>query len=91
VLAQSPYVDEKAIMQAMNAELYDKDNDWNVRKVGLSVFESPPKGGDVTVWQVVTHPAELKMWVRIPTHSGWMELDLKQLFTSRGLQKKGGA
>jgi hypothetical protein len=83
VLAQSPHVDEKAIMQAMNTELYDKDNDWNVRKVGLSVFESPPKGGDVTVWQVVTHPAELKMWVRIPTHSGWMEPDLKQLFTSR--------
>jgi len=36
--------------------------------------------GDVTVWQVVSKPADLMMWIRIPTKSAWLELDLKQFF-----------
>ena len=76
----APNVDANAMMQIMNTEIYDKDNDWK-QVDGMTVFENRPKGGDVTVWQVVTHPAKLKMWVRIPTYSGWMEFDLKKLFT----------
>jgi len=67
-------------MKIMNTEIYDKDNDWK-QVDGMTVFENRPKGGDVTVWQVVTHPDQRKMWVRIPTYSGWMEFDLKKLFT----------
>jgi len=76
----APNVDENAMMKIMNTEIYDKDNDWK-QVDGMTVFENRPKGGDVTVWQVVTHPDQRKMWVRIPTYSGWMEFDLKKLFT----------
>jgi hypothetical protein len=36
--------------------------------------------GDVTVYQIINHSAERKWWVRIPTHSGWMEIDFKKYF-----------
>lgn len=76
----APNVDANAMMEIMNTKIYDEDNDWKATK-GMTVFENRPKGGDVTVWQVVTHPDERKMWVRVPTYSGWMEFDLKKLFT----------
>ena len=76
----APNVDAKAMMQILNTEIYDKDNDWKPVD-GMTVFENRPKNpADVTVWQVVTHPDERKMWVRIPTYSGWMEFDLKKYF-----------
>jgi len=76
----APNVDAAAMRQIMNTEIYDKNDNWK-QVDGMTVFENRPKGGDVTVWQVVTHPDQRKMWVRIPTYSGWMELDLKTLFT----------
>lgn len=76
----APNVDAAAMRKIMNTEIYDKDDNWKPVD-GMTVFENRPKGGDVTVWQVVTHPDQRKMWVRIPTYSGWMELDLKTLFT----------
>jgi len=36
--------------------------------------------GEVTVWQVLSKPADLIMWVRFPTKSAWLELDLKRYF-----------
>ncbi|WP_416838742.1 C45 family autoproteolytic acyltransferase/hydolase [Haloferax sp. DFSO52] len=41
---------------------------------------SIPGTDEVTVWQVVTKPADLKVWWRIPTVSSWMEIDLNEYF-----------
>ncbi len=80
---KAPNVDEKVIMQAMNSQLFDASGKENA--VGFSVFEAPGPASDqaeVTVQQVVTKPADRKMWVRIPTVSCWMEFDLKKYFRS---------
>jgi hypothetical protein len=31
----------------------------------------------------VTIPAELKVYWRIPTHTPWLEIDLKKFFTNK--------
>ena len=83
---KAPNIDEKVFMEAMNAHLFKADG--NLTETGFSVFE-PVKdptaggggeGGDVTVYQIINHAAERKWWVRIPTHSGWMEIDFKKYF-----------
>ncbi len=40
--------------------------------------------GEVTVWQIVSKPADLMMWVRFPAKSTWLELDLKQYVRKMG-------
>jgi hypothetical protein len=41
-----------------------------------------PEGGLVsTIYSVVAQPSELKIWLKVRTHSGWEEIDLKQYFT----------
>ncbi len=44
------------------------------------MIEKDPKDDEVTVHQVITCPAERKMWVRIPTYTGWIFFDLKKIF-----------
>ncbi|MGP8190943.1 MAG: C45 family autoproteolytic acyltransferase/hydolase [Methanobacterium sp.] len=81
-----PNIDEKTFMEAMNASLYKADG--NLTESGFSVFEPVQNAsnsgggefGDVTVYQIINHSAERKWWVRIPTHSGWMEIDFKKYF-----------
>lgn len=83
---KAPNIGEKAFMQAMNALLFKEDG--NLTESGFSVFEpvNDPlasdggEGGDVTVYQIINHSSERKWWVRIPTHSGWMEIDFKKYF-----------
>lgn len=73
-------------MEAMNAPLFKADG--SLTGSGFSVFEpvrdpsasGGGEGGDVTVYQMITHSAELKWWVRVPTHSGWMEVGFKKYF-----------
>ena len=50
---------------------------------GCSFIRStlPGTKDEVTVWQTVTKPVDRKFWWRIPTHSGWMEIDLTTYFT----------
>ena len=84
--AQGGNVDEKVIMEAMNAPLFNDDG--TLTETGFSVFEpatDPSAGGggesgDVTMYQLITHAAERKWWFRIPTHTGWLEIDLKKYF-----------
>ena len=79
-------VDEKVIMEAMNAPMFNDDG--TLTETGFSVFEpanDPSAGGggesgDVTMYQLITHAAERKWWFRIPTHTGWLEIDLKKYF-----------
>ena len=83
---KAPNIDEKTFMEAMNALLFKGDG--NLTESGFSVFEpvrdplasGGGEGGDVTVYQIINHSAERKWWVRIPTHSGWMEIDFKKYF-----------
>ena len=64
---------------------------WNadstLTETGFSVFEpvKDPSGfggesGDVTMYQLITHSAERTWWLRIPTHTGWLEIDFKNYF-----------
>jgi len=79
-------IDETVFMEVMNAPMWNDDG--TLTGTGFSVFEpandpSAGKGGesgDVTMYQIITHSAERKWWVRIPTHTGWLEIDFKQYF-----------
>ena len=70
-------IDEKVMMQIADAPLFCKDGTYSN---GASVLELV---GDtkrqVTVWQVITHPANNLMWVRIPGYTSWVKLDMNVL------------
>lgn len=47
-----------------------------------SSLEPVLKQNDWTSYQTVTIPAERKIYWRIPTHTPWLELDLRNYFKS---------
>lgn len=69
--------DEKHMMSILDIPFYNEDG--SIGK-GVAVLKKNPQDDEVTVWQVVTHPASLKMWVRLPTLSNWILVDLKEWF-----------
>jgi len=69
--------DEKYMMSVLDIPLFNKDGSFNK---GAAVLEKLPNDDEVTVWQVITRPADMKMWVRIPTLTGWVAIDLKEIF-----------
>ncbi len=70
-------VDAKHMMFILDAPFYNEDG--TIGK-GVSVLKKSPKDDEVTVWQVVTHPSSLGMWVRFPTLTDWFFIDLKKWF-----------
>lgn len=64
-------------MKILDERLFNEDGSLGK---GVSVIEKLPKDDEVTVHQVITCPAARKMWVRIPTHTGWIFFDLKKVF-----------
>ncbi len=70
-------VDAKHMMAILDAPFYNEDGTVGT---GVSVLKKNPKDDEVTVWQVVTHPASLEMWVRFPMLSNWIFIDLKKWF-----------
>ena len=70
-------INEKHMMSILDIPLYNEDE--YVGK-GAAVLKKKPKDDEVTVWQVVTHPASLRMWVRFPTLCDWVFVDLKEWF-----------
>lgn len=46
------------------------------------ILEPAVKVEDWTSYQTVTIPAELKIFWRIPTHTPWLEIDLKKYFSN---------
>ncbi|MDX8339041.1 C45 family autoproteolytic acyltransferase/hydrolase [Draconibacterium sp. IB214405] len=77
--------DETVFMEVMNAPMWNDDG--SLTGTGFSVFEAGQErsagggeSGDVTMYQIITHSAELKWWVRIPTFTGWLEIDFKKYF-----------
>lgn len=79
-------INEKTIMKAMNAPMYNPDG--SLTGTGFTVFElaeNTPTGGgaesgDVTMYQLITHSAKRVWWLRVPTHTGWLKIDLKKYF-----------
>ena len=47
------------------------------------IMEPAVKVQDWTSYQTVTIPAELKIFWRIPTHTPWLEIDLKKYFSNK--------
>ena len=48
---------------------------------GAAVLERVPAAGDeATAFQVIASPAMKRMWLRIPTVTGWVPVDLARLF-----------
>lgn len=70
-------IDEKIMMNILDVPLYNDDG--SIGK-GAAVIEKNPKDSEITVWQVITKPSELKVWVRIPEYTGWLNFNLKELF-----------
>ncbi|MEE9911375.1 MAG: hypothetical protein K4571_06585 [Deltaproteobacteria bacterium] len=70
-------IQEEIMKKILDERLFNKDG--SVGR-GASVIEKDPKDDEVTVHQVITCPAERKMWVRIPTYTGWIFFDLKKVF-----------
>lgn len=70
-------IDEKIMMRILDERLFNKDGSFGR---GASVIEKDPKDDEVTASQVITCPSERKMWVRIPTYTGWILFDLNKVF-----------
>lgn len=75
--APGSVVDEKHLMSVLDIPFYNDDG--TVGK-GVAVLKKNPKDDEVTVWQVVTKPADRKIWIRLPTLSGWNAIDLNEWF-----------
>lgn len=79
-------IDETVFMEVMNAPMWNPDG--TLTGTGFSVFEPVDdpsasgggEGGDVTVYQIITHSAERTWWIRIPTETGWLEVDFRKYF-----------
>jgi hypothetical protein len=71
-------VDEKHMMSILDIPFYNEDG--SLSNKGVAVLKKDPKDDEVTVWQVITRPADLKMWVRLPTLTNWVFFDLKEWF-----------
>ena len=56
--------------------------DGKVSDGAACIMEPAVKVEDWTSYQTVTIPAELKVYWRIPTHTPWLEIDLKKYFTN---------
>ena len=67
--------DEKYMMSVLDIPFFNEDGSLGK---GAAVLKKNPKDDEVTVWQVITRPADLKMWVRMPTLTGWVFVDLKK-------------
>jgi hypothetical protein len=57
--------------------------DGKVSDGAACIMEPAVKVEDWTSYQSVTIPAELKVYWRIPTHTPWLEIDLKKYFTNK--------
>jgi hypothetical protein len=70
-------IDEATMMQIMDRRLFDKNGKLSD---GFAVFERMPHDDDVTVYQVVTSPKNLRIWMRIPTFTEWLKFDFKEFY-----------
>jgi hypothetical protein len=70
-------IDEAIMKQLMDMRLFDKNGKLSD---GFAVFERMPHDDEVTVYQVVTSPKNLRIWMRIPTFTEWLKFDLKGFF-----------
>lgn len=73
--------DDVRIRKFLNRDFFSADGK---KSNGAAFIESslPGAGEEVTVWQTVTKPADRSFWWRIPTHGGWMKIDLRKYFAS---------
>jgi hypothetical protein len=57
-------------------------------EVMMGVISTPLEEGgafrapNLTSYEIVAEPAELKIWVRVPEYQDWVEIDLSQYFSS---------
>lgn len=70
-------VDEQRLKAFLDVPIYNEDGSLGK---GVAVLAKNPKDDEVTVWQVISRPSEQTMWVRFPTLTGWIRLDLKAWF-----------
>jgi hypothetical protein len=68
------------IKKVLDLPLYNSDGTLGT---GFSVLAKNPKDDEVTVWQVITKPDKLQIWLRFPTITDWQLIDFKQYFRSK--------
>jgi hypothetical protein len=79
-LSQAPSTNDDAKIRAFLSKEIIVDG--KLSDGASSLVEPVLKIDDWTSYQTVTIPAELKVYWRIPTHTPWLEIDLKKYFTN---------
>jgi hypothetical protein len=80
-LSKDPSTNDDAKMRAFLSKEIIVDG--KVSDGAACIMEPAVKVEDWTSYQTVTIPAELKVYWRIPTHTPWLEIDLKKFFTNK--------
>jgi hypothetical protein len=80
-LSKDPSTNDDAKMRAFLSKEIIVDG--KVSDGAACIMEPAVKVEDWTSYQTVTIPAELKVYWRIPTHTPWLEIDLKKYFTNK--------
>ena len=65
------------IKKMLDVPLYNSDGTLGT---GFSVLAKNPKDDEVTVWQTITEPDKLQMWLRFPTITDWQLIDFGRYF-----------
>jgi hypothetical protein len=73
---QKGKIDETVMMTLMDGQLFDKSGKLSD---GFAVFNRQLHDDEVTVYQIVTSPQRLVWWLRVPTFTGWLKFDLREL------------
>jgi hypothetical protein len=79
-LSEDPSTNDDAKMRAFLSKEIIVDG--KVSDGSACIMEPAVKVEDWTSYQSVTIPAELKVYWRIPTHTPWLEIDLKKYFVN---------
>mmetsp|Transcript_5378 Transcript_5378/g.8492 ORF Transcript_5378/g.8492 Transcript_5378/m.8492 type:complete len:415 (-) Transcript_5378:28-1272(-) len=79
-LSEDPSTNDDGKMRAFLSKQIIVDG--KVSDGAACILEGAVRVEDWTSYQTVTIPAERKMFVRIPTHTPWIEVDLTKYFTN---------
>jgi hypothetical protein len=70
-------IDAGKAMDIFDLNLFNADGTF---KKNGGVTKPTKQDADLTVYQVVTEPAKLQMWLKVPLLTKWRSVDLKALF-----------
>jgi len=70
-------IDTAKMMEIFDMRLFNEDGTF---KENGGVTKPTKQDADLTVYQVVTDPAKLQMWIKVPLKTQWRQIDLERMF-----------